>query len=454
MTFYANRNIRRELAEFAGDRLGEYPEYWGAVLRIRKACARANAGQGYLTADKADAIQKAADKLLSQAGTGDFLPETVLRFIGKPANRRLDELIEAAAEGAAALTAKDVSLNQQTLDVTLTAEAMAVRAALQSLQESANVLAEGLDAKAGEFRDVVKCGRLGLKDALPVRLGDEFGAHRDTLRAVVRELREEEQYWRFSLLGAGDLGTGIGVLPGFGAAAAAELSAEVGVGLEDKTPDALAAMNNRFRFVIAHAKIEALALQLWKLARDFVILASGPRAGIREIVLPAVAPGSSIMPGKINPTVAECIMALCDKVFSNSAGLNVGVHSGWLGAGSTSSLPLKCLLNSAQLLSRGCLVLQEKVVAGITANADRCRMQADGSLAFAVLLRSAVGEETARRAERRAVRDGITVREAYAAEEGPIAAGSLLDDLFNAAEISTAAGAARFMRRLAEEKGA
>lgn len=453
MTFFNSKELSEGVIGFAGEKLYEFPEYLKAIILIRKVSAQVNQQLGYLHSDEADTIVKACDELLKKNFKGEGFDQTIMRFVGKPANRMIDEKISELIlkNSGKSVGIQKISLNQLTADVTLTAQAIAIKAALNSLGKSVKVIREELARKGVEFEDVVKCGRLGLKDSLPIRLGDEFKTHANVLKQIEDELAGEQNSWNCCLLGAGDLGTGLGVLPGFGHMAASLLSKELGYELKEVTDDALTEMNNDYRFVIAHAKIQAVSVALWKLARDLTILASGPRAGIREIVLPAVAPGSSIMPGKINPTVAELVMNICDKVFSNASGLNVGIHSGWLGSGTNSSLPLKTILNSSQLLSRACLVLREKVIAGITANKERCRLQAERSLAFGVLLENVVDQDLAKRTMDRAISEALTVKEAFLKEGGNIIPGSILEALFDIDLISTRGGTQRFMARLAKE---
>lgn len=446
MSFFANESLAKAPIALGYEKLNEFPEYVNAVLKVRKASALANGDLGYLSKEKANEISNACDGLLKASEPLTFFEQSILRFVGMPANKIINEQIRVKANSS--ITLEEISLNQWTNDVTVTAEAIAIRSDLYELSKSLRLLCEELGRKAEEFQGVVKCGRLGLKDSFPIRLGDEFRSHKTIIETVIEELQEEEQFWRFSVLGAGDLGTGLGVLPFFSSKATQILGEELGYKLSLKEDEFQSALNNRYRFIIAHSKIQAAAVALWKLARDLTIMASGPRAGIREIVLPAVAPGSSIMPGKINPTVAELIMNICDKVFANSSGLNVGVHSGWLENDSNSSLPLKAILNSCQLLSRGSLVLLEKVVKGITSNPERCLEQAQMSLAPAVFLQKIIGKDETKKILEFALINNISLEDSYRKLIGEIEKGSLLEDLFNVYLISHKEGAKIFMEKL------
>lgn len=446
--FFASTDLKYQVSSFPGDKLRDYPEYLRALLQVRLASAKANGALSYITPENASKIEQACQSLLADPNALTVLDHTMIRFVGKPAQRAVDSVIRELAGGA--LSAKEIALNQFTADVTTTAEGIAVRKVLLKLSDHVRDLSEAIGQKAKEFAAIVKCGRLGLKDSLPMRLEDEFAAYQSLLQYSAAELAEEAKNWNVCLLGSGDIGNGLGVLPGFAAQAKAALEEQVGYSLVSVEP-LTSLLSNKYRFILAHAKVQAAADIIWKIARDLTILSSGPRAGIREMVLPAVAPGSSIMPGKINPTVAELIMHLCDKVFSNAAGLNIGVHSGWLGSDSHSSLPLKCMLDSCTLLSDGCEVFKRKVISGLTANKERSAEHARMSLALQMLLSQIVGEDKAREVARYAYDNDLTLEDAYAKLEGKAAPDSLEATLFNVEAISNKEGASEFMERLSRK---
>lgn len=446
--FFTSSDLKYQVSNFPGDKLGDYPEYLRALLQVRLASAKANGALGYIASENASRIEQACESLLADPKSLTALDQTMIRFVGKPAQRAVDSVIRELSGGT--VSAKEVALNQFTADVTTTAEGIAVRTSLLHLSDAVRSLSEAIGQKAKEFAGIVKCGRLGLKDSLPMRLDDEFAAYQSLLQYSADELTEEAKGWNICLLGSGDVGNGLGVLPGFAAQAKAALEEQVCYPLSSVEP-LTSLLSNKFRFIVAHAKVQAAADIIWKIARDLTILSSGPRAGIREIVLPAVAPGSSIMPGKINPTVAELIMHLCDKVFSNAAGLNIGIHSGWLGSDSHSSLPLKCMLGSCTLLSDGCEVFKKKVISGLTANKERSGEHARMSLALQILLAQIIGEEKAREIARYAYDNDLTLEDAYTKLQGEAAEDSLEAMLFNVEVISGKEGASEFMKRLSQK---
>lgn len=446
--FFANTDLKFQVNNFPGDKLRDYPEYLRALLQVRLASAKANGALGYIKPEAAAKIDQACESLLADPKSLTALDHTMVRFVGKPAQRAVDSVILELAGGD--VTPKDIALNQFTADVTTTAEGIAVKSVLLKLSDHVRDLSEAVGQKAKEFAGIVKCGRLGLKDSLPMRLGDEFAAYQALLQHSADELASEAKGWNVCLFGSGDVGNGLGVLPGFAVQAKAALEEQVGYSLDSVEP-LTSLLSNKYRFIVAHAKVQAAADIIWKIARDLTILSSGPRAGIREMVLPAVAPGSSIMPGKINPTVAELIMHLCDKVFSNAAGLNIGVHSGWLGSDSHSSLPLKCMLDSCTLLCDGCEVFKRKVITGLTANKERSAEHARMSLALQMLLAQIVGENKAKEVARYAYDNDLTLEDAYVQLEGKPAADSSEAMLFNVEYISGKEGASEFMKKLSEK---
>ena len=185
MIFFNSEELAEQVESFGGDSLGEYPEYLGAIVAIRKAAALANARLGYLSDEKSKVLVASCDYILEHLSEHVF-NQTMMRFVGKPANRMVDQKIaEIASEVyGVTLTHEGISLNQFTTDVTVTAEGNAVKKAIDTLVQNLNILGSELALKADEFKDAVKCGRLGLKDSLPVRLGDEFASHHKILTLV------------------------------------------------------------------------------------------------------------------------------------------------------------------------------------------------------------------------------------------------------------------------------
>ena len=386
--FFTSTDLKYQVSSFPGDKLRDYPEYLRALLQVRLASAKANGALGYLTPEKASKIEQGCQILLADPNALTALDQTMIRFVGKPAQRAVDSVIRELTGGP--VSGKEIALNQFTADVTTTAEGIAVRKVLLKLSDHVRDLSEAIGQKAKEFAGIVKCGRLGLKDSLPMRLEDEFAAYQSLLQHSADELAEEAKGWNVCLLGSGDVGNGLGVLPGFAARAKADLEEQVGYPLASVEP-LTSLLNNKYRFIVAHAKVQAAADIIWKIARDLTILSSGPRAGIREMVLPAVAPGSSIMPGKVNPVAAE--------VANQASFLAIGLDTTVMLAASAGQLELNvmepvitfALYTQMKVMTNACDTLRTKLVEGVTANTERCKDYVMNSIGIVTLLKPHFG---------------------------------------------------------------
>jgi aspartate ammonia-lyase len=367
------------LPGIAGDGAGKYPTLIRAVARIKKACAMANRDIAALAPEKADAIMQACDAVMD----GKFADHFPMSIYGDAASlngaangalaRCADEILAGGGNsGAVGSVDPDAHVNLcgSAVEVISTAKGFVVHEELGKLIHAAEVFADGLDVKAEECRDVVKTGRLYLRDAGPVTLGQEFAAYASGIRRMIRRLTEERGRWSVHFMGSGVLGTCPDSLSAFRVAVGVALSRVLGREIRDaeNAMDARQAMDG---IILAHAHIQASAALVWKVARDIRIMTSGPRAGFAEIVIPPVQPGSSIMPGKVNPVIPEMVLLTCDQVSANHAGLNFAAHSGYLESGSSSALPVKAVMDSADLLSRTMIIFTEKCINGIRANRDR-----------------------------------------------------------------------------------
>ena len=232
--FFTSTDLKYQVSSFPGDKLRDYPEYLRALLQVCLASAKANGALGYLTPEKASKIEQGCQILLADPNALTALDQTMIRFVGKPAQRAVDSVIRELTGGA--VSGKEIALNQFTADVTTTAEGIAVRKVLLKLSDHVRDLSEAIGQKAKEFAGIVKCGRLGLKDSLPMRLEDEFAAYQSLLQHSADELAEEAKGWNVCLLGSGDVGNGLGVLPGFAARAKADLEEQVGYPLASVEP--------------------------------------------------------------------------------------------------------------------------------------------------------------------------------------------------------------------------
>ena len=401
--------------------LDDYPAYIRAVAACKIACARANAEIGALSAEFARVIEQAGREVMEGRFRGQFRVN-IYRGSGTPINMTVNEVI---AHRANELLTGDkarggvhpnthVNMCQSTNDLIPTAKEMVVWEELGKVAAAARGLQAALERKAGEFRGIIKMGRTCLQDAVPITLGAEFGAYANAVGRVAGRLEQEQKRWNKSCLGGTAVGTGMGCMPGFRAVIEKHLSAVCGrkIETEEDLVDGMAATDG---LVIAHAMVQALATVVWRVARDVRLLGSGPRAGIGEIELPAVAPGSSIMPGKVNPVMPEMMLATCDQVSANHTGLVLGVQSGWLELGTSSAIPVKSMIESCELLSRSIGKFTQKCIEGIRANPERCRSLVERSTSLATMVSALLGYEAGTQVAHYAADHGVTCREAVTA---------------------------------------
>ena len=392
-------------------RLSEFPVYIQSLIAIRIASAKANFQLKKISKEALDALTNVAENIAKQEDYSEFdLP--FINAVGPVVNRYItDTLKKRCEQNGVYIDTDTIELNQATMDVASTATELAIYESLDKLVHSAHVLRLALEKKAVTFDGVVKCGRISLQDSVPVLLRDEFHAHSIAIQRAIERIEQEKKSWIYSHLGVGDLGTGFGIHPDFGDLATIELSKiKERIILTDSEP--LAGLNLSGKLLTTHASVESLAFTIWKIAHDFEFQASGPRGGIRELALPAVAPGSSIMPGKINPTVAEMAMAACNQVLSNRDMVIQGLHQSWTDPTPLTTLPIRALLQDTTLLSKTCEVFVKKVINGITANPEKTLNAAKQSLANGLILVPLLGKNIAYQVIEKASKENSTVQEA------------------------------------------
>lgn len=415
--------------------LDDYPSYIRAVALCKIACARANVEIGALDPLKAKFIEEAAWEVANGKFKGNFVVN-IYRGSGTPTNMIVNEVI---AHRANELMTGDktkggihpnthVNMCQSTNDLIPTAKEIVIYEELGKVISAAEYFADALQAKADEFADVIKMGRTCLQDAVPMTLGQEFGAFAHATKRLANRLKSEQARWNRSCIGGTCVGTGMGCMPGFRKVIERHLSDVCGrpIYTEEDLFDGMMATDG---IVIAHAHLQALATVVWKTARDIRLLGSGPRAGFGEINLPAVAPGSSIMPGKVNPVIPEMVFLSTDRVCSNHAGLIAGVLSGWLELGTSSGIPVKSFIESSDLLSRTMRVFADKCIKGITANREHCREMTEKSTSLATMVSALFGYEVGTKIAHLAIDEDITCKEA--AKKAHVLPNEVIEDLFN-----------------------
>ena len=395
-----------------------------ALALVKRSAARVNASLGLLDAKKAEAIARAADEILAGRHDEEFPLAVWQTGSGTQSNMNVNEVLANRASeilggerGPKRLLHPndDVNLGQSSNDVFPTAMHVAAARALRSeLIPALDRLSAALAAKRDAFATIVKIGRTHLQDATPLTLGQEFSGYvaqleqsRQALEAVMPGL------YRLAIGGTA-VGTGLNTHAEFGARVTAEVARMAGLPFEP-APNKFAALAGHEALVFAHGALKTLAAALTKIANDIRLLASGPRSGIGEISLPENEPGSSIMPGKVNPTQAEAMTMLCAQVFGNDVALNIGGASGHFELNVYKPLIIHNFLQSARLLADGMASFEEHCVRGIEPNRDRIGEQLERSLMLVTALAPHIGYDRAAEIAKKAHKDGSTLRVAAVA---------------------------------------
>ncbi|WP_301100679.1 class II fumarate hydratase [Propionivibrio sp.] len=392
-----------------------------ALAAAKRACAVVNRQLGLLAADKADAITAAADEVLSGAHAQEFPLLVWQTGSGTQSNMNMNEVLANRASellggmrGEARLVhANDeVNLGQSSNDLFPTAMHVAACQGLaQKLLPALLTLRMRLEEKSVAFASIVKIGRTHLQDATPLTLGQEFSAY-------VAQLQHAEVIVQAALLplhelavGGTAVGTGLNTHAEFGHRVTAELARSTGLPFVSAA-NKFAALAAHDALVAAHGALKTLAAALMKIANDVRWLASGPRSGLGEISIPENEPGSSIMPGKVNPTQCEALTMLCCQVFGNDVAINFGGASGNFELNVFKPLIIHNFLHSVRLLADGMASFETHCVRGITANRQRIEELLERSLMLVTALVPHIGYDRAAQIAKRAQHEGSTLRQA------------------------------------------
>lgn len=389
-----------------------------ALARIKKAAARANAELGVLDKAVADAIVGAADQVAA-GGLDEHFPVDVYQTgSGTSSNMNTNEVLATLATKALGQDVHPndhVNASQSSNDVFPTSVHVAATAGvINDLIPGLRHLADALQTKADEFATVVKSGRTHLMDATPVTLGQEFGGYAAAIRYGVERLEAALPRAAEVPLGGTAVGTGINTPAGFPQRVIELLREDTGLPLTEAR-DHFEAQSSRDGLVELSGALRTIAVSLTKICNDLRWMGSGPNTGLGEIFIPDLQPGSSIMPGKVNPVVPEAVLMVCARVIGNDATV------AWAGASGSFELNVQIpviaqgVLESIRLLANASRVLADKTVAGITANVDKARAYAESSPSIVTPLNRVIGYEAAAKVAKYSVKEGITVREAVVA---------------------------------------
>ena len=403
-----------------------------ALGRIKAAAATANAMLGALDADAAAAIRAAAEEVAAGGWDDQFPIDVYQTGSGTSSNMNANEVIATlAAEqfGQPVHPNDQVNASQSSNDVIPSAiHLAATEGVLNDLVPALTTLAEALEAKADEFADVVKAGRTHLMDATPVTLGQEFGGYAAQVRYGIERLNATLPRVAELALGGTAVGTGINAPPGFAAAVIAELRETTGLPLTEAR-NHFEAQGARDALVELSGQLRTIAIGLYKIATDIRWMASGPRAGLAEIHVPDLQPGSSIMPGKVNPVIPEALSMVCAQVIGNDAAVAFGGAAGNFELNIMLPVLARNLLESIRLLASAAVLFADRCVSGITADEDRAREYAEGSPAVATALNPVLGHEEAASIAKQALAERKSIRDVVI-ERGHVEKGTItLEDL-------------------------
>ena len=392
-----------------------------ALALVKKAAALVNAELGQLAEDKANAIAQAADEVLRGERDAEFPLSVWQTGSGTQTNMNVNEVLANRASelmGGSRGDARvvhpndDVNRGQSSNDVFPTAMAVAATVALKTrVVPAVSALASTISIKAAAFNDVIKIGRTHLMDATPLRFGQELSGWAAQLEHGVVHLQSALPHLAELALGGTAVGTGLNAHPELGARVAARLSELTGHEFVS-APNKFEALAAHDALVFAHGAFKTLAASLTKIANDVRWLASGPRAGLAEISIPENEPGSSIMPGKINPTQSEALCMACAQVLGNDVAINLGGASGNFQLNVYKPLLINGFLQSARLLADGADSFREHCVQGLSANPERMRQLVEQSLMLVTALTPHIGYDAAAKVAHHAHHSGTSLREA------------------------------------------
>jgi aspartate ammonia-lyase len=396
-----------------------------AYVLVKKAAALANLEVGWLDQKTAKAIVQACDEILAdklldqfvvdvfQAGAGTSFNMNVNEVL---ANRALEILGKAKGDYKSVNPNDHVNMGQSTNDTFPTATHIAVLMALQPLLKELDSLAEAFEKLSRKHRKTVKSGRTHLQDAVPVTIGQEFSAYASALRNACDQLKERQKNLYELALGGTAAGTGANAHPEYQRIAIAELGKMTDFPLKP-AKNVFEALQSYRPVQTVSSALKELALELIRVANDLRLLSSGPTTGLAEIALPPVQPGSSIMPGKVNPVMAECLDMVAFQVVGNDLTVSFAVQAGQLELNVMMPVIMHNVLFSIQLLTNYLPVFRRKCVEGITVNEKRCAQYLEKNPALATFLSPHIGYLEASKIAKQALEEGRSVKE-IALEKG------------------------------------
>jgi aspartate ammonia-lyase len=416
---YYGIQTRRAAENFqvTGFPIASFPKLIRAIAAIKKAAAEANRHLGLLSPKIASAISRACDEIMQNQLFGNFIVDLIQGGAGTSTNMNVNEVIANRSlellgyeKGQYHIVNPNdhVNLSQSTNDVYPTAIKIALINSIEELIPSMMDLIQTLQSKEQEFADVLKIGRTQLRDAVPMTLGQEFGAYATTLSEDIERLQEVSQLLTEINLGGTAIGTGINTDPRYAAIVCKELRDITTIDLK-LSPNLIEATQDTGVFVLLSGILKRTAVKLSKICNDLRLISSGPRAGLNEINLPAVQAGSTIMPGKVNPVIPEMVSQVCYHVIGNDLIVTLAAEAGQLELNPYLPLIAFSLSGSTRMLRNAMITLTTRCIKGITANREYCLQTVKNSLGIATALTPYIGYEKAAEIAQEAYQSGQSV---------------------------------------------
>ena len=418
--YYGVHTLRAtENFAISGVRLSSYPDFVRALATVKQAAALANAELGTLSSARAEAIVAACEEIRAGKWHEQFVVDMIQGGAGTSTNMNANEVIANRALELMGFRRSDyaqlspnehVNLSQSTNDAYPTAVKLALIMGIHKLRAAMAVLRGEFAVKSVEFADIVKIGRTQLQDAVPMTLGQEFSTYAVMIQEDEDRLAEAAKLIHEINLGATAIGTGINAPEGYAQAVCAHLCRLTGENFVT-AGNLIEATQDAGAFVQLSGVLKRVAVKLSKVCNDLRLLSSGPRAGFGEFNLPAMQAGSSIMPGKVNPVIPEVVNQIAFEVIGNDVTVSFAAEGGQLQLNAFEPIIAFSLFKSIGHMERGCLVLAQKCVAGITANEGHLRDLVEQSLATVTALNPYIGYAAATELALEAYRSGKSIRE-------------------------------------------
>ncbi len=434
---YYGAQTARAIENFPVSGLRADPSFIRATAMVKYAAAMANMECGSLDKKIGNAVSAAAREIIDGKWHSHFAVDVYQAGAGTSHNMNANEVIaNRAIEMLGGIKGvyspvhpnDHVNMSQSTNDAFPTAMRLASLMAGTEMLQSVGYLVRSISATADEFDGIIKSGRTHLQDAVPVRLGQEFGGYASAVKKCRERIEKALDGMKAVGLGATAAGTGMNAPEGYKEAAAKYMTEVSGFNIEN-APDLFEATQSMGDFAALSSALKNLALEITRIANDLRLLSSGPRTGLAEISLPPVQPGSSIMPGKVNPVMAEMVNMVACQVCGYDHAVSMAVQAGQLELNVMMPLINYNVLESMKILKNGLKIFAERCIDGITADEERCRDYMEKTVGLATFLNTRIGYSAAAEVSKEAVRRGLTVREVILEKE--ILTKEELDRLFD-----------------------